>query len=219
MITDLSIVVLGGTDLDDSVLSRAQGGRALDEGLDDALRAAHPTLTSVEIRRVDPRPVGELAVDLPAFVAQLDGADVVLRSVQPDLIGIETGAAFAAEFRDAMAAVIAAVKDTGARMFLLNGATYDPADTASCYVGGETTPLAIHRLALELIDLSMLDGISVIDADRLVAETGGASHVRGCLEYSPELCATIRDEIVFVLEDYGYFDDRPVLVQQGRRER
>jgi hypothetical protein len=219
MISQLSIVLLGGTDLEDVVLARDESGGALDEGLADVLRAAHPELESVTVRRVDARPTRELAADLPGLIEQVAGADVVLRSLQPDLDSGTTGPALATEFREAMATVIGAVKDAGGRMFILNGATYDPHDTVSCYVAGETEPLALHRLNLELFDLSMLDGISVIDADRLVAETGGATHVRGCLDYSPELLATIRDEVVFVLEDYGFFDDRPVLAQQGRRER
>jgi hypothetical protein len=220
--TRLTIVLLGGRDLDDAVLSSSEGGRQLDRGLADVLAERQPDL-EVEVRRLPAVSVTELAADADGLAERLAGVDIVLRSLEPDVTGGPddvSGADRARRFATDLATVIAAAKQSGARVFLLNGATFDPADHVSSYQeAGDTAPLLLHRLNLELIDLSMLDGISVIDADRLVAETGGATHVRGLFDFSPDLCAAIRDELAFVLDDYGFFDDRPVLIQQGRRGR
>ncbi len=220
MTHELSAAVLGGADLDDAIFSIAEGGRVLTAGLTEVLHERHPDLTGVEFRRLDTRDIWALAADLDAFRREIQGVEVVLRSIQPDVDGPFTGRELAQRFTAAMAEVIAACKGEGCRLILLNGCTFDPDDAVSCYQDvGETMPLTIHRLDLELIELSMLDGISVVDADRMVAELGGRTHVEGQFRYSPELCAAIRDELAVVLEEYGFLDDRPLLVQQGRRER
>ena len=76
---------------------------------------------------------------------------------------------------------------------------------------------AIQQLNLAVMELSVLDGISVIDVDRIVAELGGREHVQEFLSYSPDARAAIRDELVRVLEEYGFFEPRPLLLQVGRR--
>ena len=103
-------------------------------------------------------------------------------------------------------------------MLVVNGSTFDPSDLATLYEPGQVTPaLAVHRLDLELLRLSVEEGISIIDADRILAEMGAEAHVRTLLSYSAEASLALRDEIVRVMEDYGFFDDRPVLEQIGSR--
>ncbi len=217
MTREISVAVLGGADLDDAVLSTAQGGRMLPLGLAEVVRARHPDL-ELEIVRHASQDVWALASELDALRREIRGVDVVLRSIQPDAASGVTGPELGRRFADAMAQVIATCKDEGCRVILLNGSTLDPHDVVSCYAGvGDTGPLVVHRLDLELIELSMLDGISAVDVDRVVAELGGRDHVLGPFAYSTELCEAIRDEIAFVLDDYGFFDDRPLLAQRGRR--
>jgi hypothetical protein len=217
MTREISVAVLGGADLDDAVFSTAHGGRMLPLGLAELLRARHPDL-GVEVVRHDGQDVWTLASDLAALGRRVRHADVVLRSIQPDATSGVTGPELGRRFAEAMAQVIATCKDEGCRVILVNGSTLDPHDVVSCYAGvGETGPLVVHRLDLELIELSMLDGISVVDVDRVVAELGGRDHVLGSFAYSTEVCESIRDEIAFVLDDYGFFDDRPLLAQRGRR--
>jgi hypothetical protein len=218
MTREISVAVLGGADLDDAVLSTADGGRLLPLGLAEVLRDRHPDL-EVEVVRHAGRDVWSLAADLDSLRRQIQGVDVVLRSIQPDVASGVSGPELVRLFTEAMAQVIAACKDEGCRVIVLNGSTLDPSDVLSCYANvGETGPLTVHRLDLELIELSMLDGISVVDVDRVVAEYGGCEHVHGPFDYSVEVCEAIRDEIALVLDEYGFFDDRPLLAQRGRRE-
>jgi len=216
----LRLALLGGSDLVDSTLSQDEGGRVLTEGLAAVLQARHADLDEVELRQLDHRDVWAWVADPEALRAQIRGVDAVVRSIAPDLESARRGRGLASDFADAMAAFIAACKAEDVRVIVLNGSTYDPTDTVSCYRdASDSRPLAIHRLDLELIELSMLDGISVLDVDRVVAEHGGHAHVEGLLRYSPVLSAAIRDQLADILEEYGFCDDRPLLVQQGRRER
>jgi hypothetical protein len=216
----LRLVVLGGTDADDAVLSQIEGGRVLQVGLAGVLRTRHASLHEVDVIRAEHRDVWSWVDDLEGLRGAIRGADVLVRSIGPDLEAGRHGPTLVTEFADAMAAFIGGCKDEGVRVIVVNGATYDPHDTVSCYADVvETRALSTHRLDLELIQLSMLDGISVLDVDRMVAEIGGGTNVEASLRYSPSLCEAIRDELADVLEEYGFCDDRPLLVQQGRRER
>jgi hypothetical protein len=213
----LAIALLGGSDLDDATRGGGERGRVLHCGLAERLRQRHPDL-AVEVRPVEARDVWSWADDLEELRRQVRGVDVALRSIQPDLASGRTGPALSAEFATAMAQVIAVCKEEGVRVIVLNGATYAPDDTVSCYRDEpDTIALSTHRLDLELIELSMLDGISVLDVDRIVGEHGGGAHVSASLTYSAHVNEAIRDELADLLEEYGFCDGRPVLVQRGRR--
>ena len=113
-------------------------------------------------------------------------------------------------FLTAATRAIDAAQAAGCRVLLVNGSTVvTPRD--------RDRSVAIAALNLAAVELSMQTGISVIDVDRAVAELGGDAHVNGVLSYSPEASAAIREELVRVLADYGFFDDRPLLEQVGQR--
>jgi hypothetical protein len=91
-------------------------------------------------------------------------------------------------------------------------ASYDPADNSHNYHStGETLALRAHRFNHALFLLSQQTGAIVIDVDRLIAEIGGAAHVRQVFQYSPEANETIGRELVRIIEDLGFFDEHPLL--------
>jgi hypothetical protein len=120
----------------------------------------------------------------------------------------------------ALTQLIHRAKAHDVRVITLNASTLHPGDAVSCYRDAEDSPaLAAHRIDLALIRLSMEEGISIIDVDRIIGEVGGDHHVHDICAYSPDARAAVRDELANVLEDYGFFDDRPLLQQQGREAR
>jgi hypothetical protein len=68
-----------------------------------------------------------------------------------------------------------------------------------------------------LVGVSHDEGISIVDVDRLIAELGAAGNVDGPAAYGPEACARIAAEIVRIIDDYGFLDERPLLAQVGAR--
>ena len=77
--------------------------------------------------------------------------------------------------------------------------------------------LRLHKLGLALLELSIQEGISLIDVDRQLAELGAQRHVRAAGRYSEEAYQTIGREFVRVLEDIGFFENRPLIQQLGQR--
>lgn len=107
---------------------------------------------------------------------------------------------------------------TGAHGVLVNGSTLDPTDPTFDYSGApETARERIRRLNLACFMASMAEGVSVVDVDRIVADLGGEGHVRGPLDYSPELRERIRVELARIMDDIGFFESRPLLAQVGQR--
>lgn len=146
-----------------------------------------------------------------------DTTNLVILSVDADVTAgddaLDPGA-----FRSSMIDAIQRIKESsGARVIVMNASSYDPTETISNHQLADSEPLSVraHRLNLEAMRLSFDEGISVLDIDRIIAEMGGKEHVSAFLEYSPEARAAIVDELVAVIDDYGYFDDRPILEQVG----
>lgn len=105
----------------------------------------------------------------------------------------------------------------GAHLVLLNCSSIDPADQVHTYFGrDDTLAVRIHRFNLALIALSASEGVSVVDVDRIIAELGGDRHVPEALRYSDPACREIAEEFLRVLEDLGFFDERPLVPQIGR---
>jgi hypothetical protein len=143
---------------------------------------------------------------------------VVLRSISPDVRTDVPVSELGPTFRQRMAELVAILKGAGATVIALNGSTVDPDDAVFSYRGLVSTPaLAVHQLDLELIRISMLDGISIVDVDRLVAERGGADTVPQLLRFDGSVGDGITRELAAILEEYGWFDDRPILQQRGQR--
>jgi len=114
---------------------------------------------------------------------------------------------------------ISMIKETsGAHVLLLGPSTLGEARVGT-YAGiDDDHRLRAHRVNAAQIRLSMTFGVSVIDVDRVVANLGQGGQVSSPLNYSQSIVTGICDEVVYVLKDIGFFEDRPLVAQVGRGE-
>lgn len=221
----LSILVLGGTDLTDSLLSLSEGGSKLTVGLKGRIRDSYGSAVHLSIAHQAVAGSKETldAVrnwcasagpesNSPAGVGFETGPDVVVLSLDPrndvdmDAFGLNTRH------------VVRFIKDDlQAHVVFYNASTVDHDDLISNYKGvDETLALRIHRLNLALMWLSLEEGISIVDVDRLIADLGAGAHVGAVQDYSTEASGLICDEFIRVVADYGFFEQRPLVAQLGR---
>lgn len=122
-------------------------------------------------------------------------------------------------FRQGFARLVADIKEqTAAHIIVFNCFAFDPDDRTRSYFGiPDTHALRALKFNLALIDISTEQGISIVDVDRVLAELGGACHVTAAFRYSPQACESIRDEFLRVLQDIGFFEHRPLVMQLGRK--
>jgi hypothetical protein len=156
-------------------------------------------------------PAAELAEALASRA--FDDVDVVVLSVRSGLRGDGDIAASRAAFRAGAAEAIALLKAAGVTTFVLNASTVLADHDA--YRGSRE----VAALNLVCLQLSMETGVSIVDIDRTIAELGGTDHVVGQLRYSETADGAIANVVAGVLEDYGFFDDRPLLAQVGQAAR
>jgi hypothetical protein len=222
------VLLRGNQHLIDATLSRADGGSKLSSGVRE-LVAAHAGGVQLEVTTEPCRGVasylqalrsgpegGEGSTPTAAFTFE---PDIVLMSLEPDLLAEPP--TDADRFRADLHEVIRLVKqELGSHVIVLTASTIDPHETVSNYHGLDPEPASLraHRLDLAVMKLSFEEGISLIDADRLLAELGAAEHVKGFLDYSPAACEALCAEFVRVIEDYGFLDHRPLIPQVGREE-
>jgi hypothetical protein len=209
----LRILVAGGPDVRDGLFSRIDGGQALARGLRERVadKYAGRFAVDAEYVRWDPSPLP------PALAARVADPllDVAVLTVEP-AVRDGTGAE---ELRERLGALITGVKATGGPHVLVwNTSSVVPGDRTSRYRTGDE-PLAVraHRLNLVLMELSVLHGISIVDVDRVIAELGAADHVREAFRYSAEASDALCGETLRILEDIGFFEERPLVAQVGRR--
>ena len=151
-------------------------------------------------------------------------AGIVILSVADDVHSLPGRAAATEEavqgVRADLVAVIQLIKDKlGAHVLVANHSTVDPGDRTFNFQGvsPEPTSLRIQRLDLMLVGVSHEEGVSIIDIDRKVAELGAGENVVGAMQYGPKAADVISGEVIRILEDYGFFDDRPLLAQVGAK--
>jgi hypothetical protein len=123
-------------------------------------------------------------------------SDVVLFSVQPEV-----------QSKENLARLIRAVKERlGAHVLICNVSTVNPEDQVHNYHGRpDTWALQAHKLNLALMELSLQEGISVIDVERLVAEHGASWHVLQAGRYSPQVNQAICQELLrhLIVENFA----------------
>ena len=218
----IKFVVKDAERLADVVLSKADGGGHLEEGLKDRLSAIEEGIdfeVTVEEYSGLVSLLDDLAGENPALVTS--APDIVILSLAAEMDRLnEVGAsetALAAVRADLVAAIRQIKEKVGAHIMVTNVSTLDPADPVFTYHGVDEEPwtLRAHRLNLMLIGVSHDEGISIIDVDRKIAEVGGDSAVTAAARYSQPGCAGIVDEIARIVEDYGFLDDRPLMKQVG----
>lgn len=125
------------------------------------------------------------------------------------------------QFKDNFIKIIRAIKEgLKAHVIMYNCSSFDPEDKQSNYykLHDDTLAVRIQKFNLALMNISVLEGISIIDVDRLIAELGGGRHVLQCLSYSNEAYHAICQEFQRILEDIGFFENRPLIPQIGQKE-
>lgn len=217
----LTLFLKGGVDLASGLLSAQRGIGAL---LPQLVREAYNGY-GVDLCQEPCGPSQALLAELQAAVknrgvSDSHGVPTRLVAVAPDVVifsiagdmGTEAGV-----FKASMRKVIQLVKDElGAHVIICNGSSVVPSERVSNYHNlAWSSSLQVHRLNLAVLELSVSEGISVIDVDRIIAERGANDHVLGLLEYSGEACGAVANELLRVLADYGFFEPRPLLVQMG----
>jgi hypothetical protein len=219
----LKLYVLGGADIVDAAVSINDGGGKLKSGVRELVAVAYPDVPFetihcasegfAELRALLESGESSLVIEQPQIVLLSVAHDVQElgddgRSIDEDVHRVESD----------LVAVVNLIKEkVGATVLVANVSTLDPSQEIFNYHDTDAEPLSLRaqRLDLMLIGVSHDQGISVIDVDRKIAEIGGASGVIAAFDYSEAGCLTVAEEIVRVMDDYGFFDDRPLLAQVG----
>jgi len=223
--TKLKLFVNGNADIVDAALSKADGGAKLGRGVRELVAAEFPDV-EIEVAHEASSGFAALRSALESGTSRLidEQPQVVLLSVADDIrefggSGTSTEEAIN-NIRADLVAVIDLIKEkVGAHILVANASTLDPTQEVFNYSGMDEEPISLRaqRLDLMLVGVSHDEGVSIIDIDRKIAELGGAKGVTAILDYSAAGCQTIAVEIVRVMQDYGFFDDRPLLAQVGAR--
>jgi hypothetical protein len=125
------------------------------------------------------------------------------------------------EYKENMTQLVQMLKEkTPAHIILMGASSFDPDDMTHNLHGIEDPQtLRILRFNLVMLQLSQESGVTIIDVDRILAEMGCGEHVNHLFNYSDETYKTICEEYVRVLTDVSFFEERPILVQMGQRNR
>lgn len=100
------------------------------------------------------------------------------------------------------------LKETGAKVVVLNVSSFDPQDKSHNYSGREFPPtIRRHQFNLALARLSISHDFHIVDVDRLVAAMGGGRHIIAPHHYSPQLQQAILQELERIAEQLGLFTE------------
>ncbi|MGI9611188.1 MAG: hypothetical protein ACR2NL_12920 [Acidimicrobiia bacterium] len=217
----LRLVAFKSPDINASLFSEQNGGSCLEAGFAENVHESHQgkiriDVTSQPALRSDQLMDALVGGDIDLGEASSEeAADLVVFSVQPDSVDMENDPD---TFRENLRTAIRHVKEhSGAHIIVLNASNIDPEELTFNYSRVDVTlPERIRRLNLALVNLSIDEGISIIDVDRIVAQLGAANHVNGVVDYSCEASQVIGDEFLRIVEDIGFFEERPLLMQRGR---
>lgn len=201
----MRILIKGGADLSDCLLSESTGGRKLARGLNELLRERHGAeALGVELVH-EPRPaISEYLLELEGVGNGNEPADLVILSLFPDVVGSSS----LKQFLPMMSRAIQRLRELGSEVVFLNASTVDPADSMSVYSqeGDEPFSLRAQRLDLDLLRISATEGLPIVDADRILAEYGALDLVNGPLDYDARACEAICLETLRVIEDGGLLE-------------
>jgi hypothetical protein len=123
------------------------------------------------------------------------------------------------QFRGSLQQVVRSIKRRlNVHVIVYSASPIDPGDDVHNYHGVEDTfSLRVHRFNHALAQLSVLEGISIVDAERIMAEHG-EEHLLGRLRYSDRVSLALRADFLRILEDIGFFEARPLMLQLSRAE-
>ena len=123
------------------------------------------------------------------------------------------------QFKGSLQHVVRSIKRRlNAHVIVFSASPIDPGDDVHNYVCVEDTfSLRVHKFNHALAQLSVLEGISIVDAERIMAEHG-EEHLLGRLRYSDRVNLALRADFLRILEDIGFFEARPLMLQLSRAE-
>lgn len=221
----LKLYVKGNADIVDAVVSRRDGGGKLDRGVSELVADRFPGYAVAT--------VAEPSSGFAALRDELDNGSAAMLAAAPDIVllsitdDVRSLASRGANSEQAvqnvkadLVAIVNAIKDKlEAHVLVANASTIDPNDATHNYHGldADPLPLQVHRLAHMLVGVSHEEGISIVDVDRLIAELGATGNVESAMTYGSEACSRIAAEVVRILEDYGFFDERTLVAQVGAK--
>ncbi len=269
----LRILLKGDDDLTNSLLSLAEGGQKIQQGLRQLVREKYQESFKIDIlqekgersdilvQKITQVPIPEtlrsFGLDIGNGFLSLDESqiDIIVFSILPEIKQIvyqhrESGyliappedweqqwtedkkdnfrqnfeLAFpltAQQSQENFRQIIKYVKDKiGAYIIFFNACTIDGNDhTCNYYEKPETLPIKLTKLNLALLKLSLEWGISLIDVDQQLAELGVNQHLIKALEYTSAANQAICQEFLRVMADVGFFENRPLLAQVGKRRK
>jgi hypothetical protein len=206
---------LGGSDVVEGTLGN--GGEL--KGVGALVAADYPGVT-LEATHTPASGLGE-ALSLLDSIPSDGGPDIVYLSLASEVSRFDGGQPaddLIAAIDGDLVALIQGIKEKlGAHILVANLSTYDPGEPPVSYAGLAAEPFVLraHRLDMLAVEVSHREGVSIVDVDRLLAELGADGTVTGPAEYGPAAQAVIASEVVRILADYGFFDDRPLMAQVG----
>lgn len=211
----LKLLVLGGSDVVEGMLGN---GGAL-KGVSGLVADDFPGVT-LEVTNTPASGLAEALATLDSIPT--DGApDIVLLSLADEVARFDSGQPsdeLTAAIEADLVALIQGIKQKlGAHILVANVSTYDPGEPPVSFAGYAAEPFVLraHRLDMLAVTVSHREGVSIVDVDRLLAEFGSDGNVTGPATYGPAAQAVIASEVVRILADYGFFDDRPLMAQVG----
>lgn len=216
----LKVCLAGGEVIDRALLVDADSTR-LSPGIVETVRQRSDGVTDVDVAVVEPRSVGLLLAELQASGGGPATPSSALVDWEPDVIVLSIGPDISSDgdvdaFRSQGLELISVIKErVGAHLVFVNSSSIAPGTTPGSW--DNETSERIHRLNRIVIEFSEREGVSIVDVDRLAAEMGAGTHVLRTDYYSDALEQAIGAELIRILDDYGYFEERPLVAQVGRR--
>jgi hypothetical protein len=191
-------------DVRDLVVGIPDGGRRLQGGLAVALAPA----ARLEISQIGPHGWERTLEILRAQQGDSTNVDFLLTSVSSELTdpshtplgSLVDLARFVQENRPGRVAV-------------LNASSLIPRPPRGDHPArrqAEALSLRIRQLNLTVMEASHATGLSVVDADQLVAERTLPEKVIGPFDYSPQVCEALQSRLVSILQELG-FAERSVM--------
>ncbi len=216
----LHIFLKGNDDLRDSLLPNANGDRKTRRGFSQLVEEKYGGAFKVELSH-EPCDGDFIVADHVDSRLWSDQPDIVVLSLEPFLqprsstVEIEVE-----EFKAGFMRLIKRLKERlDAHVIAYNCSSVDPEDHCYNYRGiAGTLALRVQRFNLALMEISIREGISIVDVDRIIAHLGGENHVTFALSYSTEAHQAIAREFLRILEEIGFFENRPLVMQIGRQE-
>ena len=195
----LRVAFVGSTDLRELLLDDPSAD------LEHALTSSRSTPTDMELSQLPPQGWTNTLSSLRSG-GSTEPFDVLLTSATAELDDPS---------REPADALIELTRFVGeqhqASVVVLNASTLllGPDTSRELILDTEPLDVRIRRLDLASLEASKATGLSVLDADRLVAEMRLPVKVRGVLGYAPEVDGVLRTALSSILQDLGSAD-RPV---------